>query len=63
LKKVKLDNLNQKEKENAINEVRRLASIQHPNVVQYREAFIDGKKFLCIIMDYAEQGDVFQKIG
>jgi NIMA (never in mitosis gene a)-related kinase len=54
LKKVKLENLSTKEKENAINEVRILASIQHPNVVQYREAFIDNGKFLCIIMDYAE---------
>jgi|TARA_B110000285_G_C14541952_1_gene345392 NIMA (never in mitosis gene a)-related kinase 1/4/5 len=33
LKKVKLNNLNNKEKENAINEVRILASIKHPNVV------------------------------
>ena len=41
LKKVKLDHLSQKERENAINEVRILASINHPNVIQYKEAFID----------------------
>ena len=33
LKKVKLDHLSDKEKENAINEVRILASIKHPNVI------------------------------
>ena len=33
-----------KDKENAINEVRILASIEHPNVVQYKEAFIDTEK-------------------
>ena len=33
LKKVKLDNLSDKERENAINEVRILASINHPNVI------------------------------
>ena len=33
LKKVKLDNLSEKERENAINEVRILASINHPNVI------------------------------
>ena len=63
LKKVKLNNLNNKEKENAINEVRILASIKHPNVVQYREAFIEEtSRSLCIITEFCEEGDVFQKI-
>lgn len=43
LKKVKLDHLSEKEKENAINEVRILASIHHPNIISYKEAFIDHK--------------------
>ena len=30
-----------KEIENSINEVRILASINHPNVIKYKEAFID----------------------
>jgi len=34
-------NLSDKEKENALNEVRILASIIHPNVISYKEAFID----------------------
>jgi NIMA (never in mitosis gene a)-related kinase len=34
-------NLSEKEKENALNEVRILASIQHQNVIAYKEAFID----------------------
>lgn len=34
-------NLSDKEKQNALNEVRILASIRHPNVVQYKEAFIE----------------------
>ena len=41
LKKVKMLNLSDKEKENALNEVRILASITHANVIQYKEAFID----------------------
>lgn len=39
LKRVKLMELNKKEKENALNEIRILASIRHPNVVCYKEAF------------------------
>ena len=41
LKKVKMLNLTEKEKENALNEVRILASIEQPNVISYKEAFID----------------------
>jgi len=33
MKKVKLDHLSEKERENAINEVRILASVKHPNVI------------------------------
>jgi NIMA (never in mitosis gene a)-related kinase len=63
LKKVKMLNLSDKEKENALNEVRILASINNPNVVSYKEAFIDeGSSSLCLVMEYADNGDVFQKI-
>lgn len=57
-----MDPLSVKERENALNEVRILASIKHPNVVGYKEAFIEDEKFLCIVMDYADDGDVYQKI-
>ena len=33
--------LTEKEKTNALNEVRILASIKHPNIISYKEAFID----------------------
>ena len=47
IKKVKLNNLNEREKENALNEVRILASINHPNVISYKESFIDlGTNYL-----------------
>jgi NIMA (never in mitosis gene a)-related kinase 1/4/5 len=63
LKKVSLENLSQKERENALNEVRILASIKHENIVGYKESFvIDGGKTLCIVMDYAPDGDLYQKI-
>ena len=41
LKKVKIGSQSHKDKENAINEVRILSSISHPNIVAYKEAFID----------------------
>ena len=64
LKKVKIGQLKNKEKENALNEIRILASISHPNVIQFKEAFINEEdNTLCIIMEYAGGGDLYQKIA
>ncbi|CDW72959.1 protein kinase domain containing protein [Stylonychia lemnae] len=63
LKKVRLNHLSEKERENAINEVRILASIKHVNVISYKEAFIEPTtQSLCIVMEFADNGDLFQKI-
>ena len=43
LKKVKLLNLSEKEKQNSLNEVRLLASIKSNFVISYKEAFFYGK--------------------
>lgn len=63
LKKVKLPSLSDKEKQNALNEVRLLASIRHENIIAYKEAFFDDKtRCLCIVTEYADSGDLFQQI-
>ena len=63
LKKVRMLNLSKKEKQNALNEVRILASIQDRNIIAFKEAFNDdSSQALCIIMEYADDGDVFTKI-
>ena len=63
LKKVRLQNLSDKEKENSLNEVRILASVKSTFVIAYKEAFIDeNDKSLCIVMEYADKGDLYQKI-
>lgn len=41
LKKVKIQNLSDREKENALNEVRILASVKNPYVASYKQAFFD----------------------
>ena len=61
LKKVPMDSLSEKEKASALNEVRLLASIKHPNIIGYKEAFIDEiSSCLWIIMEYADRGDALQ---
>lgn len=74
LKKVKISHLSDREKENALNEVRILASIKHKNVAHTNKPFLTNlphlfgnSYFYClsltsIVMEYADNGDVFQKI-
>ena len=60
--KVKLFDVGEREKQNALNEVRIIASIQHPNIVSYKECFLEtpngSNPELCIIMEYADEGDL-----
>ena len=63
LKMVALKNLSDKEKDNAINEVRILASITHNNIISYKEAFIDKQsESLCIVMELVDKGDLYMQI-
>jgi len=56
--------MTEKEKLNALNEIRLLASVDHPNVISYKEAYIDEpSESLCIIMEYAEGGDLLTIIN
>ena len=63
IKTVILEKLNKKEQENSVNEVRILASVNHPNVIGYKEAFWnDIESSLNIVMEYADDGDLQTKI-
>ena len=56
-------NLSNKEKLNALNEVRILASLKSNFVIQYKEAFYDeNESSLGIVMEFADKGDLYQKI-
>jgi len=64
MKKVKMGKLSAKEKENALNEIRILASINHPNVIGFKEGFFENATdCLCIVMEHADAGDMLQKIN
>lgn len=39
-----------------------LSSIDHPNIIGYKECFIDKDESLCIITTFCEEGDLFNKI-
>lgn len=63
MKRVKLASLNTKEKENALNEVRILASIEHNNLIAFKESFFEEEsKTLNIVMEFCDDGDIESKI-
>lgn len=59
MKTIKFSKLNAKEKDNALNEVRLLASIDAPNIIKYKGAFFQqGNNTLSIVMQFADGGDL-----
>ena len=59
MKQIKMMQLNAREKDNALNEVRLLASIDSPNIISYKSAFFEEfGSTLCILMEYADGGDL-----
>ena len=65
-KKINLGNLNEKERKAALSEVALiqaevLKGLRHPNVVAYRESFIDEGE-LIIVMEYCEGGDLARQV-
>ena len=64
MKRVRISQLSTKERENALNEIRILASLQHKNIIGYKEAFFDEEsKTLNIVMEFADDGDIEGKIS
>ncbi|KAH7648386.1 hypothetical protein FG379_000310 [Cryptosporidium bovis] len=62
MKSIDISKLSENERKVAINEVKLLSSIRHPYIICFRESFVDGN-YLNIIMEYAEGGDLFQKVN
>ena len=54
--------MDKKQRKDAINEVIILKALNHPYIIKYKESFLD-KKFMCIVMEYADGGDLFVKIN
>jgi NIMA (never in mitosis gene a)-related kinase 1/4/5 len=58
-----MGNLSNKEKENSLNEVRILASVEHETIIGYKEAFFeDSTSCLCLVMEFQDDEDLYQKI-
>ena len=56
-KKIQLNNLSEKDLQNAQKEAEVLKQLKHPHIVDYIESFIHDGTFI-IIMEYCEEGDL-----
>ena len=62
MKKLALEQLGEKERAEAMNECSVLTKLRnHPNIVRVLEHFVDDAR-LCIVMEYADGGDLAQRI-
>lgn len=51
--------LESKERESAELEVKLLQTLRHPNIVAYKDSFVNSEDNLCLVMEYCEHGDVY----
>jgi NIMA (never in mitosis gene a)-related kinase len=54
--------MSEEEKKDTIKEARILEALKHPNIIKFREVYKTKKGKLCIVMDYADGGDLAKKI-
>lgn len=62
LKTIDISRMENKTLGNTLNEIRILCSINHPNIVGYKEAFLVGTT-LCVVMEHVGGGDLSEKIA
>ena len=52
-----------RERGEALAEAQLLSKLKHPNIIAYKESFLDPRsEYLCIVTAYAEEGDLFTHI-
>ena len=58
IKQMNILNLSEEEKKDAFREAKILEALQHPNIIKFKEVFKTKTGRLCIVMDYADGGDL-----
>ena len=62
IKKIDIKSMSEQEKKDTIKEAKILEVLQHPNIIRFKEVYKTKKGQLCIVMDYADGGDLQKKI-
>ena len=61
MKKMELNHLKESQQKECYREVSILRKVSHPNIIKYYSSFLENES-LCIIMEYAELGDLYTLI-
>ena len=62
IKQIDIKFMSPQEKEETIREALILKNLAHPNIIRFRDAYTTKKQKLCIVMDFADGGDLQSKI-
>lgn len=60
IKEIDLNNMPDDDIKAAFREVKVMGQLKHPNIVQFHDVYKTKKKRLCIVMEYADGGDLNQ---
>uniref|UniRef100_A0A0G4HLT8 non-specific serine/threonine protein kinase n=1 Tax=Chromera velia CCMP2878 TaxID=1169474 RepID=A0A0G4HLT8_9ALVE len=60
IKQMETTQMSKQEKDDAIRESQVLKRMCHPNIVKFHEVFMTKRGRLCIVMDFADGGDLYQ---
>ena len=63
LKTVRLEGLDDREQTDALNEIRVMERIDHPNIVKFYDSFLDGENGIVTVMEYLSGGDLADVIS
>ena len=62
IKRINFQDIKEKDRQNIENEVLLLKQLRHPNIVSYKDSFIDKDNYYNIVMIYCDGGDIYTKI-
>lgn len=63
IKQMDLTRMSESERKEMVREAKILEALIHPNIICFREVYRTKKGKLCIVMDYADGGDLAKKIN
>jgi NIMA (never in mitosis gene a)-related kinase 1/4/5 len=58
IKQVDIGGMSEREKADTLKEAKILEAFNHPNIIRFREVYKTKKGKLCIVMDFADGGDL-----
>ena len=62
IKQVDIQTMSEEERKETLREAKILEVLNHPNIIRFKEVYKTKKGKLCIVMDYADNGDLQSKI-